>query len=147
MHKPSQPENSIRVEVRYPAAYGYKDATGMFDPHPNSCAAFYISALPAAGVRPREPTRIDTQPRMRNSNDMYVCEYLIRDQPLDAPVMVRVAMSDQRAAGSEAWLGGSQALPPAGQRRTIADGDRQVVLTASQSRAALRFEMAYTGSR
>ena len=144
----SQPENSIRVEVRYPIAYGYKDAKGALDPGPDSCAAFYLSAFPHSGHRIDWGTSIATQNAMRSSNGMYVCEYLISNLPLNQRIGVRVAMSDQRAAGSEPWLGGSQAQPPAGQRRTIVDGDAQVVvLTDSRPRASLSYEMAYSGSR
>lgn len=143
----SQPQNSIRIEVRYPLAYGYKDAAGTSDANADSCGAFSIFAFPATKVRPRAPTRIETQAPMRSANDSYICEYLILDQPLDATVTVRVAMSDQRAAGSEAWLGGSEAQPPSGLRRTIVDGDRQIVLTANRRRASLRFEMLYAGGR
>ena len=144
----SQPEKSIRVEVRYPTTYGYKDATGALDPGPNSCGAFYLSAFPPSDIRTDWRTSITTQDHMRSSNGMYVCEYLISDLPLDQPIGVRVAMSDQRAAGSEAWIGGSQVQPPPGQRRTIVDGDAQVVvLTDSRPRASLSYEMAYSGSR
>ncbi len=142
----AQPDGSIRIQVRYPAAYGYRDAAGLFDRGPNSCAAFYISASPTADLRPRGPTRIDTQPAMRNASGMYTCEYLIHDQPIGTAVVVRVAMSDQRAAGSETWLGGSNAQPPSGQRRAIADGTRQVLLTSERPSASLQFEMAYAGA-
>lgn len=141
-----QPQNSIRVEVRYPMAYGYENAPGTADANADSCGAFSIFAFPATDVRPRAPTRIETQAPMRSGNDSYICEYLILDQPLDATVTVRVAMSDQRAAGSESWLGGSEAQPPAGLRRTIVDGDREIVLTTARPRASLRFEMLYAGS-
>ena len=53
----SQPENTIRVEVRYPTAYGYKYATGLFvgDPGPNSCGEFSVAAAPA---RPQRRTPV-----------------------------------------------------------------------------------------
>jgi hypothetical protein len=82
---------------------------------------------------------------MGTSNGAYVCQYLISGLSLDQPIAVRVAMSDQRAAGSEVWLGGSQVQPPAGRRRTIVEGDRQVLLTAERPRASLSFEMSYAG--
>ncbi len=142
----AQPDGSIRIQVRYPTAYGYRDAAGLFDPGPNSCAAFYISASPTADLRPRGPTRIDTQPAMRNASGMYTCEYLIHDQPIGTAVLVSVAMSDQRAAGSETWLGGSNAQPTSGHRRAIADGTREVLLTSERPSAALQFEMIYAGA-
>ncbi len=141
-----QPEHSIRVEVRYPVAYGYKETTGVPDPEPNSCAAFYVSAHPLTVDRSLKLVRIDTQPRMRRSNGGYACDYLIPDLPFDQAFSVRVAMSDERAAGSAVWLDGDRAQPPAGERRTIVDGIRQVTLTANQPRASLSFEMAYSGS-
>ncbi|MEO6364565.1 MAG: hypothetical protein ABIO38_00725 [Luteimonas sp.] len=140
-----QPENSIRVSVVYPAAYGYQSAQGPADPGPNSCGAFYVSALTAPDVRQREPTRIDTQPNMRLWNDVYICQYLIRDMPLHQPITVRVTMSNERTAGSETWLGGSQSQPSPGQRRMVIDGTRELELSATQPRASLDFEMRYIG--
>ena len=147
LQTPSQPANSIRVEVSYPIAYGYQSTAGDFAPEPNSCGAFYVSAVPATRTRMRRLQRIDTQPHMRSSDGMYVCEYLIRDQPLNQPIAVRVAMADPRAAGSDAWRDGDESRPAAGQRRMITDGEREVVLTADEARTSLRFEMAYSRAR
>ncbi|MEP6633166.1 MAG: hypothetical protein ABJA62_03070 [Luteimonas sp.] len=141
-----QPEHSIRVEVRYPVAYGYKETTGAPDPEPNSCAAFYVSVHPLTVDRSLKLMRIDTQPRMRNSNGAYACDYLIPDLAFDQAFSVRVAMSDERTAGSAVWLDGDQTQPPAGERRTVVDGVRRVTLTANQPRASLSFEMTYSGS-
>lgn len=141
-----QPEHSIRVEVRYPVAYGYKEITGASDPEPNSCAAFYVSAHPLTVDRSLKLMRIDTQPRMRNSNGAYACDYLIPDLAFDQVFSVRAAMADERAAGNAVWLDGDRAQPPPGERRTIVDSVRQVTLTADQPRASLSFEMTYSGS-
>ena len=144
----SQPENTIRIEVRYPTAYGYKNATGLFDPAPNSCDAFSVNAGPAAAGRDnrqRQPIQIATQPRMRNSNGVYVCGYLISSLPLDQPMNVYVNVGTPRQPSTEAWMGGNQAQPTQGQHRVIADDTRTVTLTANQPRASLTFNMIYSG--
>ena len=146
LHDLSQAEKSVRVEVRYPTAYGYKHASGLFDPAPNSCDAFYISALPASGARPRELIRIAPDAHMRSSGGMYVCEYVVSELPFDELFASRVAVSDEHGAASETWLGGSQPRPGRGQRRSIANGVRQVALSARQTHASLQFEMTYAGS-
>ena len=149
-HDLSQPENSIRIEVRYPIAYGYQEANsqGAFgDLGPGSCNAFAFDYL----VAPQDPEvhgliGLESGNRMRNSNGLYVCEYTITNLPLDEPITVRVGMSGQRTSASDVWLGGSQPRPGRQQRRAIVDGERHVVLTAHQPRARLRFEMIYDGS-
>ena len=146
----SQPENTIRVEVRYPTAYGYKNAAGVFDPAPNSCDAFSVKAAPVTAGRPRENRQLEMiqiakQARMRDSNGVYVCEYLISYLLLDQPINVRVGVGSPREPSTEAWMGGSEAQPAQGQRRAIADDSRTVLLTANQPRASLTFDMTYSG--
>jgi len=146
----SQPEDTIRIEVRYPTAYGYQYANGQGafgDLGPYSCDAFGVAFL----VAPQDPEQhglvgLTTGIPMRNRNDSYVCEYVISNVPLDEPVTVRVAMSGHRTSASDVWLDGSQPRPGRQQRRSIVDGERQVVLTANQPRAALTFEMVYAGA-
>ena len=141
-----QPEHSIHVAVRYPQAYGYKDAAGPGASRPDSCSAFFLSLRPISGARPMAPIRIDTQPRMTLANGLYGCHYLMTDVPFDQAFTLRVQMADQRAAGSAVWLGGSQPQPPPGQRREIRDGVREVVLSATRPSASLDFVMIYSGA-
>ncbi len=141
----SQPENSIYLDVHYPAAYGYQSAQGPSDPAPNSCGAFYVSVLSAQDVWPHGSRPIDAQPHMLFWEDVYYCQYLIRDMPLNQPITVSVRMSNERTADNESWLGGSESQPPVGQRRTVNNGTQQIKLTASNSRASLNFEMTYSG--
>ncbi len=140
----TQPDNSIRVQVRYPVAYGYKDAGGLFDSLPNSCGAFRIDVVGFAYVPGRPLIGIHTQAPMRTSNAMYVCDYLVTDVPLGEPVTLRVAMSNQGAAASEAWQGGSD-QPSGGQRRSIVNGERQLTLGGDHPRAIEVFDMVYAG--
>ena len=141
-----QPEHSLRVEVRYRAAYGVKDATGPGGSGPDSCTAFFVALRVASGVRAYQPFQIDTQAPMRRSGENYICSYLVSNLPFDEPLRVRVTMSDQRAAGSAVWQGGSQPAPPAGTRRTILMPDRDLTLSADLPHAAMKFEMVYSGS-
>jgi hypothetical protein len=141
-----QAAHSLLIDLRYPVAYGYKDTAGPGGTTPDSCSAFFISVRPASGVRVDAPPRIDTLGPMRRSIDNYVCTFVVAGLPFDAPLLARVVMSDQRAAGSAVWQGGSQAQPPGGQRRTIVDAERTFELTAARPKAAMRFEMVYSGS-
>lgn len=140
------PGHSVQVVVQYPFAYGYQETGGASGTEPNSCSAFFISVLPASSARLNAPVRIDANPAMRNTNGAYACDYLASGLPFDVPLRVHVAMSDQRAAGSAIWLGGSQPQPAPGQRRTVADGDREITLSVDQPNAVLRFEMTYRGA-
>ncbi len=146
----AQPEDTIRIEVRYPTAYGYQYANGQGafgDLGRYSCDAFGVTFL----VAPQDPEQhglvgFTSGLPMRKRNDSYVCEYVISNVPHDEPVTVRVAMSGHRTSASDVWLDGSQPRPGRQQRRSIADGERRVVLTANQPRAALTFEMVYAGA-
>lgn len=138
-----QPSNTVRVQIRYPLNYGYRDAAGLFDASPNSCSAFRIEAIPAA-YKPGALIGIATEPHMRTSNDNYVCEYLVSDLPVGEPISLRVSMSDQGAAAAQPWTGGRE-QPSAGQRRTILNGSRQVILPPERPRALEVFDMVYSG--
>jgi len=96
-----------------------------------------------------------------------VCDFLITDLPLNAPIGVGVDLADHGSLPFEAWKGGSQAQPPLGQQRTIIigggrgsrvgrgdteteaapsplrDNTGTVTLTERQPRARLVFEMVY----
>ena len=141
----AQPLNTVRVQIRYPVTYGYRDASGLFDASPNSCGAYRIEAVPISQVPGRPLIGILTQPRMGMSNGMYVCEYVVSDLPLGEPVSLRVTMSDQGAAASQAWAVASE-QPSPGQRRTILNGNRQVMLTQDRPRLLEVFDMAYSGA-
>jgi hypothetical protein len=140
--------DSIRVEIHYPVAYGYKNAHGLFDPGPNSCDVFQVSAVTAGAnrdARQPEPIRVAVQPRMRSSNDEYICDYLISDLPENQPITVQARVGGARETSTEAWLGGSQPQPAPGESRIIDDGSRSVTLTASTASARLAFNMQYRG--
>ena len=165
-----QPANSIQVEMRYKKEYGYKYDSGVFSGSgPTSCGAFYIAAKPDPAIRQENLYGIHNPDRMQESNDFYVCDFLITDLPVNAPISVSVGMSDRRTAPLEAWKGGSQAQPPPGQERTIIivggrasplvrmdggvsapsgrgqaqAGPTIVTLTQTQPRARLVYEMVY----
>jgi hypothetical protein len=159
----AQPPNSIQVQVRYKKEYGYKDDTNAFgDVGPISCGAFSISALPDPSVRLEYLIGIHNPGKMRESDGFYVCDFLVADLPLNAPIKVGVDLVDHRSSPFEAWKGDSQAQPPPGQQRTIIivsgrasrerrgkDGrefrgkDGTVTLTQAQPRATQVFEMVY----
>lgn len=137
-----RPADSIKVTVHYPDAYGYRHAAGLFDPGPNSCDAFRVSITPA-GAPPNQPVGIHVEPVMRRASGLYWCEYSAQDLPLDVPIDVSVALGDERALPTEAWMGGIEPQPPSGQRRVIGGDARTVVLNNSTPRAALVFWMDY----
>lgn len=140
--------DTIRVEVHYPISYGYKDASGLFDPNPNSCGAFQVS--PAFGnpdrdrLRP-EPTKVAVQPRMRSVNGEYICDYLISELPENQAITVQVRAGTAREPSREAWMGGDNNQPAAGESRTIDDPVRTVMLTAQEPTARLIYTMRYAG--
>ena len=144
----AQPEDTIRVEVRYPTAYGYKNTSELFASGPSSWDAFAVDAIPQHRSRDdRQPVliKIAATPGMRNFNGNYVCEYLVSYLPLDEPIDVNVRVGTPRNPSTEAWIGGEDAQPAPGQQRVIANGARTVELTANQPRAAFVFEMIYAG--
>ena len=137
------PEKSIMVRVRYKKAYGYKGDTNAFgNIGPTSCSAFSVSsALQGDAGRQRRPRPINTDSRMAEVGDFYLCTYIISDIPLDQPITVNVALLDNDLEG--AWMGGVSPQPPAGQQRIVVDATRTAVLNAVQPRARLSYEMVY----
>src|SRR5258708_4123924 len=116
----TQPLNSIQVQVRYKKEYGYKYDSGVFaGSGPSSFDAFSISARPDPSVGLEHLYGIHKMDKMVESNGFYVCDFLVTDLPLNAPIRVGVDLADQRNLPLEAWKGGSQAQPPPGQQRTI----------------------------
>ncbi len=80
---------------------------------------------------------------MRRASGLYWCEYTAQDLPLDVPIDVSVALSDERALPTEAWMGGIEPQPPSGQRRVIGGDASTVVLNSAAPRAELVFWMDY----
>jgi hypothetical protein len=152
---PSGEPNSIRVQVRYKKEYGYKGDTSAFGyVGPTSCGAFSVSALPDPSVRLDYLIGIHNPDKMQESDGFYVCDFLVTDLPLNAPIKVGVDLVDRRSLPFEAWKGGSRAQPLPGQQRTIiivggrASRERRaqdgtVTLTEAQPRATQVFEMVY----
>jgi hypothetical protein len=138
-----QPPNTIKVAVRYKKEYGYKSERGLFDPGPNSCGAFTITAGLDAADRQRNPILIATEPKMRDSAGFYICDYLVSDLPLNESIRLFVGLADSRILPFEAWQGGTQPQPPRGYRRVIPDGTIFVTLTEREPRASFIFEMIY----
>jgi hypothetical protein len=151
----AQPPSSIQVQVRYKKEYGYKYDSGVFaGSGPGSCDAFSISAQPDASARPENLYGIHKTDKMRESGGFYVCDFLVTDLPLNAPIRVGVELTDHRSLPFETWKGGSQAQPPPGQQRTIIivsgrpSRERHLqgetlMLTQAASRATRVFEMVY----
>lgn len=137
-----RPANSIHVTVHYPDTYGYRHAAGLFDSAPNSCDAFSVSIVPAVAP-PNQPVGIHVEPAMRRASGLYWCEYSAEDLPLDVPIDVRVKLGDAPTLATEAWMGGIEPQPPAGQRRVIGGDARTVVLHSSAPGAEFVFWMDY----
>ena len=141
-----QPENSIRVDVRYKKELGYEGDSNAFGyVGPTSCSAFLVSVV-SPGIKQTEPVMIGSDSKMKDAGDYYVCTYVVSLVPLNQPITLSVSLSGVN--GSAAWKGGSYAQPPPGQQRTIiivsGRGGGPVELTASQPRATQLFEMVYT---
>lgn len=139
----SQPENTIKVRVRYKKEYGYEGDTGAFGYiGPTSCNAFSVSVAVADGsVRQRELIRIASDSKMAEAGDYYMCSWLASEIPIGQPMSVSVSVSTTHL--TEAWKGGNAAQPPEGQQRTIIDATRTAVLDPAQPRARLSYEMVY----
>lgn len=144
-------DDSIRIEVRYPIGYGYQyaNAQGAFGNRGiYSCDAFSVNHI----VSPQDPERhgligVTTGTPMRTGDGEYICDTVISNLPRNEPVIVRVAMSGHRTSAGDVWLGGSQPQPGWQQVRSIVNGEQQVILTADQPSAVLRFDMIYAASR
>ena len=137
------PENSIRVRVWYPIAFGYKGDTGAFGyVGPTSCDAFSISvAAGTEAARERNPIRVASDARMEAAADHYSCSYILSDIPFGQTVRVGVRVGRDDLSGP--WQGGSLSQPPSGQQRAIVQSSVTETLSASRPRATLSFEMAY----
>jgi hypothetical protein len=145
---PFQPENTIKVSVRYKKEFGYVGDSNAFGyVGPTSCSAFSVSVVIGDGSAQRlNPTRVSSDSKMEDTGGYYICNYLLSDIPLNQPTRVSVSMSGRDQSG--AWKGGSHAQPAPGQQRTIIivsgrEGD-PLVLTATQPRARQLWEMVYT---
>ena len=142
-----QPENTIRVKVRYKKEFGYLGDTNAFGyVGPTSCGAFSVSVMFSDGSRPENPIRISSDSKMAEAGGYYVCSYLVSDIPLNQPTIVSVGLSGLDRSAE--WKGGSYAQPPRGQQRTIiiVSGrvpGSSVTLTQTQPRARQTFEMIY----
>jgi len=137
------PANAIRVNVRYRKEYGYRGNTNAFgDVGPTSCDAFHVDAAAGDGSRrPETLISISNDGTMKAAGGDYVCTYLISELPLNETIRVSVTLP--RGIATEQWKGGSEAQPPPGQQRTIADGKRTLTLTESKPHALSVFEMSY----
>ena len=142
-----QPENTIKVSVRYKKEFGYlRDTNAFGNVGPTSCSAFSVSVAVGDGSTGQSnPIRISSDSKMDRAQGYYFCSYLVSDIPLNQPVRVSVRLSGLDP--SAAWKDGSQSQPPPGQQRTIIivsgrDGD-PLILTATQPRARQLFEMVY----
>jgi hypothetical protein len=124
---------------------------------PTSCGAFSVSAKPDPSVRLDYLIGIQNPTKMRESDGFYVCDFLVKDLPLNGPIRVGVDLADHRSSPFEAWKGGIAAQPPPGQQRTIiivggrasrerSDQDGTVMLTPAQPRATQVFEMVYASA-
>ncbi len=134
--------NSIHVTVHYPDAYGYRHAAGLFDAGPNSCDAFSVSVVPTV-ASPDQPVGIHIEPAMRRASGLYWCDYTASDLPLDVPIDVSVSLGDEPMLRTEAWIGGIEPQPPAGQRRIIGGNAKTIVLSNAAPRAEVVFWMDY----
>jgi hypothetical protein len=138
----SQPENSIKVRVRYKKEFGYKgEASAFGNVGMTSCNAFSVSAAVADGLRRRNPIPISSDSKMAEAGDYYICSYLVSEIPLDQSISISVGVSGSDL--SAAWQGGGNSQPPAGQQRTILDPTRTAALNSHQPRARLSYEMVY----
>jgi hypothetical protein len=144
--KTEQPLNSIQVQVRYRTELGYKYDSGVFGGSgPTSCDAFFISARPDPPVRQENLYGIHKTDKMREASGFYVCDFLVTDLQLNAPIKVGVDLADHRSSPFEPWKGGVAAQPPPGQERTIiiVGGTGTLTLSAAEPRATMLFEMVY----
>lgn len=142
-----QPENSIKVSVRYKQEFGYLGTTNAFgEVGATSCDAFSVSAVAGDGLAAQSNLiRISTDFRMEVLNGYYICNYLVSDLPLNQPIRLSVRLSGFDP--SLPWQGGHQSQPPPGQQRTIiivsGRDTGPLQLTKTQPRARQVYEMVY----
>jgi len=144
-----QPENTLKVTVRYKKEFGYiTDGNAFGYVGPTSCTAFSVSVIAGDGSeQQRSPSRISgSGSKMDEQGGYYFCNYLVSFLPLNQSLKV-----DVRVIGSDltsSWTHGSQSQPPPGQQRTIiivsGRDNGPLQLTSTRSRASQLFEMVYT---
>ena len=143
-----QPENTIKVSVKYKKEFGYLGDSNAFGyVGPTSCSAFSVSVAVGDGsAGQKNPFRISSDSKMEETDGYYFCSYLVSEIPLNQPIRVSVGLAGVNQFA--AWKGGSQAQPPPGQQRTIIIVSGReggpLTLTATQPRARQLFEMVYT---
>ena len=139
----AQPEHSVRIYIRYPRSYGYRDLDSAMQPAPNACTVFDVGVRDDSGQRQDQPfpARPIGGPSM--IGDDVLCAFQVDGVPFDSPMLAWAGLSDVRNDATGPWQGGAQAQPPAGLRRAIADAQRHLTLTASEPAARIDLRMSY----
>jgi hypothetical protein len=144
----AQPPNSVRVEIRYNKDYGYSGSGSPFgsETGPTSCGSFSVNFAMDPPAHQGTLIPITREPNMREADGYYVCDFLVSELPLNRNITISASLGEGDSP-TAAWQGGSQSQPPSGWRREVSDGTRTAMLTESEPRASVSFEMVYVPTR
>jgi len=139
-----EPRGSVSISIKYKKEYGYKSDSN--EAGPTSCQVFSVFARQYPSGRQDRPYPVTAEPKMRESDGYYVCEYVVNELPLNVSIQATASLAGARDEfATEAWQGGSQSQPPAGWRRVITWNTTTVVtLTKEKPTATVDFEMVYS---
>lgn len=141
----TQPPNSVHVEIYYSKEYGYSGSGSPFggETGPTSCGSFSVNFQMDPRARQETLIPLTREPIMRELDGYYMCDFLISALPLNHEITVSAKLGEG-VSPTAAWRGGSQPQPPSGWRREVSNGTKTVMLTESEPRVSLSFEMVYT---
>jgi hypothetical protein len=153
----------IYGQIRWKKELGLPSTDSGMTADTTNCGAIRVRATvqerSASGIFQESDVghyRIQDAPR--EANGYYVCSYSFTDRNdlLDLPrnraitVSARLgAFADESlnaALASQPWFGNGQPQPPPGFQRVLV-GSREVILTDTQARATVEFEIVYRAAR
>ena len=161
----AQPEKPVRNmrrgplvvtgTIRWSKDYGIIPmGPGNSQAAPSPCGQFYVAAtVPSTGKAVVKTSEVTFDPLSARyySPHYYVCNYTIRNVPVDTPLYVIAGMGgtlllprmdDAPMYLTDAWIGGNYNKPPPGTSRTFT-GSQSINLTNANPRAVVNFELIY----
>lgn len=159
---PAQPVKAIKNvrptvtgTIRWSKDYGIIPmGPGNTQAAPSPCGQFFVAAtVPSTGKAVVTTSEVTFDPISLRyySPHFYVCNYTIRNVPVDTPLYVIAGMggtlllpqmSEDSYYLTDAWIGGNYNKPPPGSFRTFI-GSQSIHLTNANPKAVVDFELTY----
>jgi hypothetical protein len=160
--QPEKPVRNVRRgplmvtgTIRWSKDYGIIPmGPGNSQAAPSPCGQFYVAAtVPSTGKEVAITSEVTFDPSSARyySPFYYVCNYTIRNVPVDTPLYVIAGMGgalllprmdDSPMYLTDPWIGGNHNKPPPGSFRTFI-GSQSIHLTNANPKAVVNFELIY----